>query len=316
MKNLSLKLKVAIIATVIILAVGIVLISVLGFNESASNKNGYELSVKAEANIGNASSAIKNTTDEYLKEKGVKVSSVVKYDDGGQYVFLLRKDYKDVIDVSELTTRIKTAFSAEEIMSGLDVTVKYNETVNDSYDQTALYLSLAIVLSAVVLFVYVLIAEKSLASAIGALCPSVIAALLSFALIGISRVPAKPFLGAGIALSAILSAAFSLVIVNRFAEEIRLADTNKPNYEAIAKNGEQKGFLRVLITASFAVVSGILLIGFGIVGEIKWAGIQVIIAALTAACSSLSFTGAIWKMLKKSGKANNDLPVKDTEQVN
>lgn len=316
MKNLSLKLKIAIIATVVILAVGIVLISVLGFNESASNKNGYELSVKSEANIGNASSAIKNTTEEYLKEKGIKVSSVVKYDDGGHCVFLLSKDYKDDIDVSELTTRIKTAFSAEEILSGLDVTVKYNETVNISYDQTALYLSLAIVFSAVALFVYVLIVEKSLASASGAFCPSVIAALLFFAIIGITRVPAKPFLGTGIALSAILSAAFSLVIVNRFAEEIRLADTNKPDYEAIANKGEQKGFLRVIITASFAVIFGILFICFGIASEIKWAGVQVVIAAITAACSSLSFTGTIWKTLKKSVKENNDLIKKDTEQEN
>lgn len=316
MKTLSLKTKIAFIIMVVLLAVGIAFIGIFGLNNSARDKNGFELSVKAEANIGNVSSVLKETTEDYLESKGASAAATVVYDGGGQYVFAFGKDYKDVIDTAELADKIKTAFSADEILAGLDVTVKYNETVNVNYAQSALYITFAIIICAAVIFAYTAIAEKSIAAALGVFCPSVVSALLFFAVAGLIRVPAGEFFAAAVAFSAALSAVFSLVLVNRFAEEIRLLPEGKPDYEKIADTGANKGLFRIILSASIVAVLGLLIFVFGIAGDMKWAGLQTVICAACAAFSTLTFTAFIWKIIKSSGKGEKNLPKKEQVQEN
>ena len=316
MKNLSLKLKIAICVTVSILAIGVALVSIFGFNNTAADSNGYELSVKAEANIGSVSSVMKNSVENYLKDKNVKVSKTVEYDDGGQYVFVFGKDYKDAINVDEIAASVKAAFQSNEILSGLDVTVKYNQAVNGVYSQSALYVAFALILSAAVIFVYTAIAEKSLASALGTLCPSVIAALLFFAVMGITRIPAGEFFAVPFATSILFTAVLSLVLVNRFSEEAKLVSSGKPDYEEITKVGVEKGFLRLCISASAVCALGLLTFLFGISGDMKWAGLQIIIAAIVSAFSTLFFTDITWKTIKTLGKGKNPPTNKETAQEN
>ena len=312
MKNLSLTTKIVLVVAIALLAIGVALTSIFGFNNTAANKNGYELSVKAEANIGSVSSVMKETATTYLKDKGVKVSKTVKYDDGGQYVFVFGKDYKDDISVEELTDKIKTAFSSDEILSGLDVTVKYNQAVNVNYSQSALKITFALILTAALIFVYTLIAEKSVAAALGTLCPTVISALLFFAVMGITRIPAGEFFTVAFAVSVLFAEILSLVTVNRFSEETKLVSNGKPDYDEIAKAGTEKSLLRICFSAAAVAALGILIFVFGIAGEMKWVGLQTILAAVVSAFSALSFTALIWKTLKASGKEQTVPTKKDT----
>lgn len=316
MKTLSLKMKIAMIAAVVLLAVGIAFGAIFGLNNVAADKNGYELSVKAEANIGNVSTVLKNATENYLESKGVCVSSVVKYDGGGQYVFNFGKDYKDVIDTAELAATVKTEFDKDEILSGLDVTAKYNETVNVNYSQSAIYITFAAILSVAAIFLCTVISGKNLASALGVVCPSVISALLFFACVGLFRIPAGEFFATNVAVSALFAAVFSFVIADRFKEEIKMVQSGKPDYEIITEKGLKKGLLRICVSAGIAATLGILLFAFGIAGGLKWAGLQLFVAAAVSSFSAITFTGLIYKELKTLGKGDKGLPKTETEQQN
>ena len=301
MKTLSKFNKICIISLICILVIGAAMISFFGFNASAENVNGYALSVKAEENIGDAAKIIAEKTDAYCVDKSIKPAKADSFDDGGEYVLIFTEDVSESLSAADVKALIKEAFNGDELLKNIDVTVSYTETVNADYSLNALYLSIAAVISLAFVFVYTLFAEK-LAGALSVLFSGGVSALAVIAAIGIARVPVDGFLLAAVAVAALLSSILSLVLVNRFGEELKLMNTDKPDTEKIVEIGLKKGTLRIYLTSAFIAAFGVLLIAFGLTTAVKWAGLQIIVASIISVFVSVAFTGIIWTALKPRKK--------------
>ena len=95
-----------------------------------------------------------------------------------------------------------------------------------------------------------------------------------------------------------------------------MVQSGKPDYEEITEKGIEKGLLRICVSAGVAAAFGVLIFAFGIAGGLKWAGLQLIIAAAVSSFSAITFTGLIFKELKIFGKGEKNLPKTETEQQN
>ena len=159
--NIISKLKIALIAVLVILLAGAVVFGIFGLNDTADYKDGYELSVSVDVNISNASTVLKDSTDAYLNSKGVSYAghALEVLDDGGSLVFKFVDDISSKIDVAEFEKSIEDAMQQYDILKGLDITVSYYErTALTNYNVVSILIGLGVAI--VVAFIYTLIMEK------------------------------------------------------------------------------------------------------------------------------------------------------------
>lgn len=293
------KIKVALISLLVILLAGAVTFGIFGLNETADHKDGFELSVKVDANIANASDVIKTSTDAYLESKGLSYNefSLEKLDEGGELIIKFTKDVKDVINCDELAEHVETALQEYEILKGLDVSANYYAK-NSFVDNGIGYILIGAGIALVVAFIYALFMQKA-SGAFTVLGISLGSALVFLALLAITRIPARPFLFATITSSAVLGAVFATGIIDRCKETAKLYE--KKSYIEVADVNTSESILRIGFVSGAVILLALAFLAIG-PSYLRFLGLQLILTAVSASFVSLFFTGYLWAVLKSFGK--------------
>ncbi|MBP5466924.1 MAG: hypothetical protein J6Y43_05125, partial [Clostridia bacterium] len=300
-KSLLSNMKIWITVTLSVLLVGMVLFGIFGFAKSVDYKDGYEISVTANDILDDSVDVMKNATEKYFNDNGLKpVKGSSQTLNGGET--LVYKFYNDVSDHKE---GLKAAVQEALDSKGLTVTVDSYETIKE-YDSYAGYAILAgcIVLAAA--FVYCLITDKNVASGLALLAASIVSVLLYMSLTAIIRVSFAPF---GVAMGVF---AGLLSLVYSFGILARCKDTVKKDVKAAAAEiGEKaalKSSLRICVIECTIIVLGIIAIiaGGGVLASF---GALALIASASSAFTSIIFAAPIWAALLGT-KPGKNVPAK------
>lgn len=303
--NITSKIKGFLIAVVVILLAGAVVFGVFGLNTAPDYKDGYELNVSVDANIGKASEVLRTATDDYLASKGVSYASydLSTIDNGGILMIRFSEDISQKISLTELETAVETAMQSSEILKGIDVTAKIYER-KDYVANNALWLPIGLGIALVVAFVYVSIAHK-IQGGVAVFAVSLLASMIFASIMTISRLPVKSFFLPSIIATAVLSAIFSLSIVARCSNVLKNSGNDKIAYSAIAEENT-KAVLPGMIIATLSIL--VFAIAIAVLGAsyLKFLGVQVAISAISACVTALFLTGVLWSKLKPYSKKRSE----------
>ena len=298
------KIKIFLIAIIVVLLAGAVTFGVFGLNTAPDYKNGYELNVSVDANIGKASEVIKNSTDAYLESKGVSYSDfdVSVIDDGGVLMIRFSEDISQKISLTELETAVETAMQDSEILKGIDVTAKLYERKDYSANNT-LWISVGLAIALVIAFVYATIAHK-IQGSVAVFAVSLLSALVFASILAIVRIPVKNFFLPVIVGTAVLTAIYSLSIVARCSNELKNGN-EKTSYKEIAKNNSNSVLFGMIVSTACLLAFAIAVIILGS-AYVKFLGVQVAISAICSFATAFILTGEIWSKLKPYSKKRSD----------
>ena len=293
------KIKYFIIATLSLLVVGITLLGVFGFNQTADFKESYELQVSIDQRAVGATEVLSTSVDEYFASKGIAPVCGGKQvtDDGMGLIFKFNSD------VSSYSTELKQYVEGKLLAGGINtaevtaVEVFVNASVikeAEGFDDWMLLVGAAV--AVVCIFVYALIMTK-LTGALATLFSSVLSAIGFVALLAITRLPAQPFVTIGCIFSGILGGVLALSSIARFREE----DKNTANDKLSTKELVEK-MLKVEKKKYLLVLIAVALIGVALVATtasyFMIAGAQLIITAIVATASGYFGVPLIWNAIK------------------
>lgn len=292
MKNsLFSKLKVLVVATIILIVAGLAVFGFVGFNNSVDFSKSYEVKVSLTQDVDGSATIAQDAAEKYFesKKQNQVEYSFQKTEDGEGFIF----KFEELANVNEaeLQTYINDELKAKNNLAV--ATVNVDEVVPASYSQVWKVV-LALGVSFVVCFVYLLFTHK-LRSALSAILSSIIASLLFFALIALTRIPAYPFFDAMAIGVAALSCLLSSGMLNRFKEEVRLNE--KATDEEIVSKVTKDSVLRYVFVAVSLVLVALVFIILGS-ATLKYLGLQIALAAVSATFVSLFWMPLFWKLFK------------------
>ncbi|MBQ9104192.1 MAG: hypothetical protein IJY57_03800 [Clostridia bacterium] len=305
MKNLKIsKFKLFVVIALALLVVGMTLLGIFGFNQTVDYADGYEITVKVESNLGDAESVMKNVSDSYFDEKGIKTVSYAfqELEEGETLIFKLKDGsvFEDTLKLedikAELKTKIETAFAEKGgALSGLQVTVDAFTSHNHA-NENVKGVVIASAIAIVACLIYLFFMEK-LSGALTMLITSIGSALLSIAVIALARIPASPFVACTVMLSAILAGILSIGIVNRCRELTKSVVYEKSSYGEIGAVALKESNLRTIFMAISIVCASLLLIILG-TGYLKLLGLHILVGGAAALFTAYGFTDVLWAFFK------------------
>lgn len=292
--NIIKKSKIFFIAVLVVLVAGLTLFGIFGFNQAVDYRCGYEIKVSVDQKAGNASAVMKDATDAYFDANGVKIFDYATQtlEDGMTVIYKLSSDITSKKDA--LISHVQKALDEKSSVKGVTANVEIGQTnASDSLDVGGILLALG--LSVLGIFVYVLIKEK-LASAVATVFSAVLSAVAFVAFMGITRIPAAPFVAVCGALSVILASALSSATVNKYRVEMK--NNEKASSVDIVNNVAIKA-KRIYIYVSIAVaLIAVALCAFAM-PYLIFTGLQVLVAGLCGISSAIFATPFMWSLIKK-----------------
>ncbi|MBQ8426363.1 MAG: hypothetical protein IJX16_01220 [Clostridia bacterium] len=289
------KAKIFFISALVVLVLGLTLFSIFGFNQTVDYKASYEVQVSVEQKAGNVVDVMNDATNKYFNENGIKPLNFAtqSIDDGMMIIYKFDCDVTE--SVSGLKSAIQTAIDSDSTVQGVLADVSVKEVLaKDNINVGRVVLALAI--AVVVTFVIALIFEK-LASAVAVAFSTVLSAVLFIAFMGITRIPAAPFVAIGGAISVILAGVISAITLNRYKVEYKKAD-KATNAQIVDKIANKSKKLYILISSAVLLVS-VALCAFGL-PYIMIAGAQIVIAGISGISSAVFGTPFMWALIKKN----------------
>lgn len=297
--NLKLTKKFALILSAVlaaILAAGIVLCAVLGFNSSIKDVKTVTVSVDYYSYQVDGDN-IKNSVNEVLGQAGLETDDVnvgEKGLAGTEIVYVFDKDtsieslraVKIVLD-SKLATEFEDAIFSVSVED-----VKVSGTVAKNYVGRGL---IALLIFAVASFLYVWIRYK-LFAALYTLGGNLLSMGLTTALIALVRIPVTPAVAAVIAASVLFSTVTSMMFFNKLrAAQKEEGAADKSAEELISSSIAWKE------TTLFAAILTVALIVMICVGRaaIAWFSLSAIVAVLVSAFIGLLYVPATFVPAKK-----------------
>ncbi len=293
------KIKVFFITVIVILLAGAVMLGVFGFNTAPNYKDGYELNVKVDANIGTASEVIESATYSYLNSKGVTFSDkdVETLDEGGVLIIRFAKDISSKISLTELETAVESAMQSSEILKGIEVTAKLYERKDYSSNST-LWVTIALASALVVGFIYVALVHK-LSSAVAVFAVSILSAMVFASVLAISRISINAYFLPGMFATAVLSAVYALSIVTKCELNASKSVNDKTPYSVIADKSTKSVLIGIIIASVSLLAFAVAII---VLGSTIFLGIQMAIITVLSAIISLFLSGYLWAILKPYSK--------------
>ena len=289
--NVISKLKIWLIITLIVIVAGMAMLGVFGLNDTLTQDAHYEISVGVDQDVDGASLKAKGFAETYFAEKGIN--------DVG-YTYQSMKDgtihvYKFAtatgINAEELTAYVTEKLANDKVV----VESSVNQVVaNPSFDLWGLVIALGI--SVVAVFVYLIIMEKLFATLSVLIC-GVISSVLTLSILALTRIPSIDTWALSVGVSAILSSVLSIVIVKRCQEQARL-DT-KADKKVIAENAVNNSLTRFAFVFIALVVGALALGLIGGIGYLTFVALNVLVIAVSTVFTSLIWTPIIWSALNK-----------------
>ena len=287
------KFKLWLIITLTVIVAGMFILGFVGFNNPVDFKVSYQVKVDVEEDTSNTISIAMDVTEEFFNKKGISDASyAVTVGDDGTITYKFNSDVADKVDglKEDLQNALDTAnLNYEAKVSVFESTPYINSDL--------LGIALAAGVSAVVILIYLLIMEKP-ASALSVLLSAALSALLFVSLVAITRTPALPFATAMTAFTALLSTLISTIFVGKVRDELKNVANDKLSNVEIAGKAFKKSALVLLGVLGASIVAGIVLVAVG-TGYLKFLGIQIAIAGISAVFGAGAWTPVIWSGLKK-----------------
>ena len=306
MNALNKKYKLFIVISLVLLVVGMTIFGIFGFNQAIDFKKGYEVRVSIDNNVGNAKSVLEDATESYFDAKGIVSAEYAfqKMDDGKTLVYKFRE--KISVTESDIETYVQNKLDTDVKNNGVavgagvvEVDAFYGEVLGNDYFEVG-WLLLALGIGVVITYVYAKIREK-LSGATATVGASLLASLLFVAVMGITRIPAYPFVGYGIALAAVLAAALSIATVGRCKEELKNSASAKLNTWQVADKVMKYEGKKYLFTVVAVLIAAVALVAFIVPYLIIAAG-QMAIAGLCACFAAYFGAPLVWAAIKGSKK--------------
>lgn len=295
------KSKLLVVLSLILIVAGLAVFGFMGFNQTVDNKECFEARIEIDQNIDldngkTAREVLETAAKDYFVAKNIKTAdyALQKLDDGNVLVFKFNEDVK--LDADAFAEEIQKNFDKDII----EVSAEYSSVLTND-GAWLVWVGASIAIALVLVFVYALIMEK-LAGSVAVLVSSLLAGVLAFALTALTRLPAYPFVGVTVALSAILGAVLSISTVGKLKEEYKVATANGkvdlPTLLTNVMNGECKKYVFVCIAV---LIASIALSAF-IVPYLMFVGAHVLVAGLSATCGAYAISPILWGAIKGSKK--------------
>ena len=298
MKNPTSKFKIFICIAITLLLAGMAILGFFGFNKTVDFNKSYEITVGVDQDVNNSASLTKQYAEEYMAEKGAsfKGYSIQSLDNG--YIYIYKFDKDTGIDEAEFKTYLEGKLNNDKVFIELAVSEVETGTNNQ-----VLNLVLALAIGAVAIFVYLFFVEK-LVSALSVVLAGCGASLLFVALTALTRIPALPFLGLGIAVAFVLSSIFASVITARLKEEQKNTANEALSSKEIADKAANKSVERIAFLSVIVLVAAILFAALGR-GYFIYLALQILIADVCSVCVAFFATPTLWTALKTQKKGYN-----------
>ncbi|MBR1983081.1 MAG: hypothetical protein IKA12_00140 [Clostridia bacterium] len=289
--NVVSKLKIWLIITLVVIVAGMAMLGVFGLNNALTQDAHYEISVSVDQDVDGASVNAKAFAETYFAEKGI---------DDVDYTYQTMKDgtvhvYKFAgatgIKADELTAYVTEKLANDKVV----VESSVNEVVA-SPSNSVWGLVIALGVSAVAIFVYLIIMEKLFAT-LSVLITSAIASVLTLSIIALTRIPAIETWAISVSVSLVLSSVLSVVIVKRCQEQSRLND--KTDKKEIANSAVNNSLLRFAFVFIALVVATLSLGLIGGIGYLTFVALNILVIAVSSVFASLVWTPIIWSSLGK-----------------
>lgn len=296
MKNFVLKSKIWLIATLLIVCVGVIFLSVFGFNNTTDYSKGYELTVGLDQQDDDINK-VYETAETYFDEIGVKPLSYSKVyiNDGNSAVY----KFKDLtgFDKDELVGRIDAVVDNDYV----DVIVS-TKVVEAKASFDALNIILSLVISAIVLFLFLLIFVK-FKMALTNLFASIVSVIAYISMVALFRIPVLNTLGIFVALTFAISTFISGLALIKFNATKKLSDNEKLSALEIVKiNAKEYSVFNCIALVVLMLVALVLLV-LG-VGYLRFIALNIIVATISSVVMNYIAVPTIWSFIDKSGKNN------------
>ena len=289
------KAKIFFISALGLLVLGLTVFSIFGFNQTVDYKASYEVQVSVDQKAGDVVSLMNDETDKYFNENGIKPLNFATQtlDDGMMLVYKFDCDVTE--SVNGLQTAIQTAIDNDATIQNVLAQVSVKEVfAKDSTNVGRVVLALSI--AVVATFIIALIFEK-LAGAVTVAFSSVLSAVLFIALMGLTRIPAAPFVAIGGAISVILAGVISSSTVNKYRAEYKKAD-KATNVQIVDKIARKSKKLYILISSAVLLVA-VALCALGL-PYVMIASAQIVFAGISGISSAVFGTPFMWALIKKN----------------
>ncbi len=291
------KTKLWLILVVVIMVIGTTLLGVFGFNKSVDFDAGYEIVVDCEENFNDSELIAKNATDAYFTQNGISVSETVQKSGSGKITYKFSEN--PFVNLEQLKTNVQNALNDASI--ALEVSVKLNSIKSYPNSQVVGGIVLAVI-SLVVIFVYTLFAENASGALTVTGC-GLLSSLLFVDMLGITRLPLRPFGGAVVAGVSVLASIISAVMVDRFNQDKKMESNVKLPNSVVADNGAKKSLLRVVFVFGFMAILSIALIVLG-TSYLRLLGLEILVGSLVACGIPYVFSPIILVNTKKEKGKN------------
>lgn len=291
MKNCkNLLTKIWLIATLAIVLGGIVLLSVLGFNNTTDFSKGYELTVKVAHKVDNQD-VIPETTEKFFEENNIlnEKYSKVYINDGTGVIY----SFDDVVEIDKDTLKLKIEEALDNSLAQVSVEFKEFKTNNQN---RVLFFALALLISAIIIFLFTLILGK-LKVALITLIASVGSLISYLGMVALFRVPIFNVLGVFTSIAFIFGFILSLILAINFRQIIKLVSTEKLSLEGVANKGVKNNLFKFICIAVIILVLAIAMLIFGGV-YLKFVALHLVLSAVSSFAVALIGVPFLWTLSK------------------
>lgn len=292
MKNfLTLKKKLAIVISLLIIVVGMAMLGIFGFGQAIDYKDGYQVTVSVDQDIDGSATKAKEAAEKYFADNGLgyEAYSTQCSDSGTEYIFKLKCVSSDIDSV--LKTKVEEAVNSSERVISVKTTTYKGQISSD-----ILPLSIALAITVVAFFLYEFFTEKA-AAAFTNLLVAVISGLLFVALLAITRIPALPYASTTACASVLFGSVLSAVMINRFKEIAKLYGNDKKSSFEITAEGAKQSVTRFAVVFCAIMVAAVAFAVFG--GYMTFLGLQIMLVALSSTFAAYVGTPIVYSLIKK-----------------
>lgn len=296
MKKLVNTSKIWLISTIIIICLGVIFLSVFGFNNTADYSKGYQITVGLDQ-TDSSLDKVYETAETYFDEIGAKTLkySKVYVNDGNSIIY----SFNDLVE-----------FNREELVDRIDAVVDNTfvdiivegKVTQSSVDFDAKGVLLALAISAIVIFVLSIIFVK-IKMAITNFMVGILSALTYVSMSALFRIPVLNLLGVFVALAFVLGTILSSISLIKYNSFKKLSDNEKLSAVEIIKINYKDYSMFHGIAFSILMLISIALLIFGM-GYLRFIALNVIIVAIASVSFNYVAVPTIWSFLDKNNKNN------------
>ena len=301
MNKIISKAKIWFIALLVIIVAGAFVFGFLGFNESVTVSDGYELHIVTDVDFPGNSDKIEDAVEKLFEDEGIKFGAdYLLYNVDSQHVYVFEDKLSDEV-LAKVEDAVQTALSAQATIS---FEVAQYET-KAMPEQTVWVVAVTSAVTLLIIAIYLMLRQK-FAPAFTAMAVSVIEVLLFLALTALSRVYITSAYYAVAVVGLVLTLLSSVIYTGKAKFELRKysenADKTTDEIAGILECGNLKYNVALAI---IAIVFGVAFVAFG-PAIIRWTGLAIVVMAISVAFVNICITPAIWKTFASIGKNKKD----------